>query len=154
MKTIWVIDDEPAEQILIQYLLKKIRVSLEFRFFSDPQIAIETLESQDLPIPQLIICDFKMRGMSGIDFLDWLRHSRFGAVPVAIRSNSDHPEDIRAAYQHGANCYIQKGSTNLDLQRNFRLLIEFWSRMCVPEPGAMALSLHPLSCSGRYRAFR
>ena len=133
VERIWLIDDDLDDQFLVRRALKMAEIPVVFRAFSDPSQAIHELESLDHGMPGLIICDFKLPQMSGLDFLDWLRKSRFAVIPVIIRSNSALQQDVNAAYEHGANCYVQKGFNIEAIQKNFMLLLQFWSHMCTPE---------------------
>ena len=101
--------------------------------FTDVDAAVQKLESLESGFPDLIICDFDLGTMSGLDFLKRLRASRMGMIPVVIRSNSRSQQRVDAAYQHGANCYLQKGYDLEAIERNFRLRLEFWSNMCMPD---------------------
>jgi CheY-like chemotaxis protein len=129
---IWLIDDDGDEHVLVRHALEKAKISISLEVFSDAAGAIRTLEELKDDFPGLIVCDLKMPGMSGIEFLDWLRASPFGVIPVVIRSNSGLQPDVNAAFEHGANCYVQKGSTIEALQKNWKLLVEFWSTTCTP----------------------
>ena len=131
LQRIWLIDDDQDEQVLVKAGAGGIPVSLEV--FSDAGTAKRALEELGAEVPGLIVCDWKLPGMGGMEFLDWLRGSRFALIPVVIRSNSSLPVDVNAAYQHGANCYVQKGMDIAMVARNFRLLLDFWSTMCTPE---------------------
>jgi CheY-like chemotaxis protein len=133
VERIWLIDDDIDDQFLVQRALKLAEIPIVLRAFSDPTEAMHELESFTAEFPDIIICDFKLRATTGLDFLDWLRKSRFAVIPVIIRSNSALRKDVNEAYEHGANCYVQKGIGIEDIQRNLALLLQFWSRMCTPE---------------------
>src|ERR1051325_828159 len=127
LNRVWLIDDDLDEQELVRIALRKGDIDLLVETFSEPAEAIERLESKEGGFPALIVCDLKLPKMSGIEFLDWLRASPFSVIPVVIRSNSALQGDVNAAYEHGANCYIQKGADLPAIQRNFQLLLWFWS---------------------------
>jgi hypothetical protein len=40
---------------------------------------------------------------------------------------------VDAAYRHGANCFLQKGFNMPAIEKNLKLLLEFWGTMCMPE---------------------
>jgi len=133
LQTIWLIDDDENEQVLVRLALANANISISLESFSEATAAKRALETLAGDFPGLIICDWKLPGMGGVEFLDWLRGSRFAVIPVVIRSNSSLQQDVNAAYEHGANCYVQKGFDIAGIQRNFRLLLDFWSTMCTPE---------------------
>ena len=132
LEKIWLIDDDEDEHVLVRHALEKAQISIALEVFSDAVGAMRALEQLEGDFPGLIVCDLKMPGMSGIEFLDWLRASPFGVIPVVIRSNSGLQPDVTRAFEHGANCYVQKGRTIETLQKNWKLLLEFWSATCTP----------------------
>jgi CheY-like chemotaxis protein len=111
--------------------MAKICVTLDV--FYEPADVMRALKQLNGGFPGLILCDLKLPGMDGLAFLDWLRASPYRLIPVVIRSNSNLQEDVNAAYEHGANCYVQKGFDIATIQKNFKLLLQFWSTMCTPE---------------------
>jgi CheY-like chemotaxis protein len=130
---VWFIEDDLDEQELVRIALGRANSNVILEPFRDPGEAIRRLESIESGFPRLIVSDLKLPKMTGIEFLDWLRTSPFCAIPVIIRSNSALQEDVNTAYEHGANCYIQKGFDLATVQKNFKLLLQFWSHMCTPE---------------------
>ena len=111
--------------------MSQLPVALES--FHAASEAIRKLESLNGDFPELIICDLELGSMSGVDFLKWLRASPVAVIPVVIRSNSRLQQHVDEAYTHGANCYLQKGFDLEAVERNFKLLLHFWSNMCMPE---------------------
>jgi CheY-like chemotaxis protein len=72
--------------------------------FHDPTPAIECLEAvtaPELQLPHLIITDLKMPKMTGVEFVKWLRNSRFSYLPIIVLSGSSLPEDVLEAYRSG-----------------------------------------------------
>src|SRR5579864_4283524 len=66
-------------------------------------------DREKFPAPNVILTDLKMPGMDGFAFLHWLRNNpRYSVIPIVVYSNSHLEEDVRAAYQAGANSYIVK----------------------------------------------
>jgi two-component system response regulator len=63
----------------------------------------------DWPPPDLIVLDLNMPGLSGFEFLKWLRQdSRFGSLPVLVFTASARPEDKSRALEAGASGYFIK----------------------------------------------
>lgn len=116
------VEDNPAHAELT---LEMLRASL-----SDPSdaewvdsvealvAALQTASSEHL---QLILLDLSLPGANGHELLSRIRQGhRSRHVPVVILSTSDHPRDIKLAYEHGANGYLTK---SLDFAR-FRSAID------------------------------
>jgi CheY-like chemotaxis protein len=63
----------------------------------------------EYPLPSLVLLDLKMPGMSGIEFLQWLRQQPgYGSTRVVILTSSSLTRDVNAAYQAGANSFLIK----------------------------------------------
>ena len=64
------------------------------------------------PLPALVFLDLKLPLLSGDDVLTWMRQSdHLASTPVVVLASSDEPEDLRRAYQLGANSYLVKPFT-------------------------------------------
>ena len=133
LERVWLIDDDGNEETLVRRALKTAELSVSLEVFRSPTEAIRALEQHVDGLPGLILCDLKLPGMDGLDFIDWLRSSPFSVIPLVIRSNSSLQKDVDAAYEHGANSYIQKGFDIPTVECNFKLLFQYWSTMSMPQ---------------------
>lgn len=123
-KRILVVDDDSELQGLIQLLLSRINV--ESISALDVQAAVQIL--RDPPMPDMMILDLMLPGVSGIDFLRQLRaRPAFDTLPVLVLSALVDPDQIREALEAGADRYLTKPylANNLttlvaDLMRNGR----------------------------------
>ena len=63
----------------------------------------------EFPLPALVLLDLKLPGMSGVDFLKWLRQlPEIGATRVVVLTSSNLTRDVNDAYQAGANSFLVK----------------------------------------------
>jgi CheY-like chemotaxis protein len=63
----------------------------------------------EFPLPSLILLDLKLPGMSGLEFLKWLRQQPdFGRTRVVVLTASNLSQDVNTAYQLGANSFLVK----------------------------------------------
>ena len=63
----------------------------------------------EYPLPSLVLLDLKMPGMGGIEFLRWLRQQPgYGTTRVVVLTSSNLMQDVKAAYQAGANSFLTK----------------------------------------------
>jgi CheY-like chemotaxis protein len=69
---VMIIDDEPDTQEILKYNLKK--EGYEVQTFSNPLLAIESLKES---LPDLILTDWLMPGMDGLEFTRYLKSKRF-----------------------------------------------------------------------------
>jgi len=84
--------------------------------------------ASDAEIPDLIFCDLRMPGMTGHDFIRWLRQSKWQTVPVVVLSSSELTEDIRAAYALGANSFLLKPLSADEILKLIYDAVEYWRR--------------------------
>jgi DNA-binding response OmpR family regulator len=67
------------------------------------------MDRQQFPLPQIIILDWKLPGVSGLEFLNWLRaNPKFAALPVLVFTSSLSRDDHAEALAHGASSYFVK----------------------------------------------
>jgi len=117
----------------LQRAIERSGIPCELTRFPDPVTAIKILtkvSQPDLEAPHLILTDLKMPGMSGLEFVQWLRASRFSCIPVIMFSGSSLPEDILAAYRHGTNSFSIKPVSVHDLDEIVNTVLKYWKETC------------------------
>lgn len=79
------------------------------------------------PAPDLILLDLGLPGIGGLEVLRRLRaDTRTKSVPIVVLTSSQEQEDIRKAYECGANSFVSKSdSPELTFQR-LRMLPVYW----------------------------
>jgi two-component system, response regulator RpfG len=81
-QTILVLDDEPDNVLLIEKTIKRNLPDVRTVGFSSPQEAAAWCEANE---PDLCLIDFKMPGMSGIEFITRVRRRTcFQGVPMIM----------------------------------------------------------------------
>jgi CheY-like chemotaxis protein len=68
-------------------------------------------DREEYPMPDVVLLDLKMAGVSGFDFLEWLRAEapeELRVIPIVVLSSSALQEDVKRAYALGANSYLTK----------------------------------------------
>ncbi|UKT64912.1 response regulator [Pedobacter mucosus] len=77
--------------------------------------------------PKLILLDLNLPGISGIEILKEIRDNIYlRYVPVVLFSTSAEPKDIKLSLQFGANAYVTKPSSYLDLIICLQSFSDFW----------------------------
>ena len=107
-----IIEDNPADVVLVQKALAENGISPTMTHFQDGLDALEKLcpetGSPEI-IPDLIILDLRLARSEGLEILEKLRQDRqFAQTPIAIISSSESQEDIQRAAKFGADRYILK----------------------------------------------
>ncbi len=102
--TVFIIEDvEEMSSLISMYLTNS---QMNTRVFPTAEEALETLKSD--PLPDLIILDLNLPGMSGFEFLKAFRETYDKAIPVVIVSARDADEDIIQGLGIGADEFVTK----------------------------------------------
>jgi CheY-like chemotaxis protein len=101
------VDDEPTDLEITRIFLKReAKDGFEIAGVLSAEEAIERLESEYFDV---IIADYNMPGMDGIEFLEALRKSRrYAKIPFILFTGKGSPEVARVALRRGADRYISK----------------------------------------------
>jgi CheY-like chemotaxis protein len=129
-----IVEDDPNDAFLLQLALKKNGLDGNIHYVKDGQEALDYLsgnppydDRQQHPFPSIIYTDLKMPKHDGFDILRWLNERPDCAViPVVVLSASAEDQDIKKAYQLGANAYLVKPSTLNQLTEMLQISMRFW----------------------------
>lgn len=88
------------------------------------------------PRPDLVLLDLDLTRMSGLEVLQTVRdRPALCSIPVVVFTTSDNTADVRAAYECGANAFVQKPSDFDDLVSFAKRAVDFWQPTPqTPEP--------------------
>jgi len=105
MKTAWIVDDDEEMIQAVQLMLKML--DCEVRYFFSARPAAQAL--LDGARPSLLILDINMPGVSGIDFLEFLRRRKdLKDIPVVMLSAEAADVMVDKAMALGADAYVTK----------------------------------------------
>lgn len=138
--TVLHVDDDPNDSALLQAASRKAAVSLDVQNVEDVDGAIAYLNGSGrfadrtrYRLPSLVLLDLKMPRVTGFDMLRWIRrHPELNHLPVVVLSGSEMQEDIREAYEAGANSYLVKPLTFDALVRMVASVSNVWLAHCQP----------------------
>jgi two-component system nitrogen regulation response regulator GlnG len=99
---VWIVDDDQSVRWVLEKALRQADMST--RCF---ERAEHLLEAIDHDVPDVLVTDVRMPGMSGIALLDTL-HQRFPDLPVIVITAHSDLENAVAAYKGGAFEYLPK----------------------------------------------
>jgi CheY-like chemotaxis protein len=113
---ILVVDDDPAEVELLRRSLEEICARESIGVARDGEEALDYLLARGpfrhrgaQPLPRLVLLDFKLPRVDGLDVLRALRTSpRASTVPVVMLTSSADPREVEQCYHWGANSCVQK----------------------------------------------
>jgi CheY-like chemotaxis protein len=114
--TVLHIDDDPNDIELFRAATRRANAQFNLHNVADGDEAMAYLNGVGIysdrslyPMPALILLDLKMPRATGLEILKWIReHDECGRLPVVVLSGSQLHEDIRQAYETGANSYLVK----------------------------------------------
>lgn len=129
------VDDDPIVLMMVEALLKK--AGYDLRTYSDPRACLDDIEAGRVPL-QLLITDFSMPGMSGLELAKAVRAS-LPRVPVIITTGYISEELTVEADRMGEVAVLQK-------ERSFEELVELAARALrgFPESRFLDSGLAPL----------
>lgn len=138
--TILLIEDNPDDATLLQRALQRGGFRDELNVVRTAEEAVQYLQGlapysdrKQFPYPMFIILDLGLPGMSGLEFLAWLRQQKLlAATPVVVLTASPYASDVGKAYELGAKTFFTKPLSAADMDRILKLIVDYWSASRLP----------------------
>jgi CheY-like chemotaxis protein len=136
MKPILLVEDNEDDVFLMKRALKSAEITAPVHLAKDGHAALDYLQGtgpfanrDEFPFPYFVFLDLKLPRKPGLEVLEWIRQdpSRSGLV-VIILTSSKEPRDIECANRLGANSYLVKPATALELVEMMRATKYYWLR--------------------------
>lgn len=125
---ILLVEDIASDAILLREALVDAGMGQDLTVARDGREALSLLEA-DGPLPQLVLLDLNLPGISGQQVLTDIRaNPRLTVLPVVVLSTSNAPDDVAFAYHHRANAYVRKPNGFEALSAVARTIRDFWVR--------------------------
>ena len=118
IKTILVVDDSPDVRHVVRTFLER---DATFKVCGEAGDGPEAIKKAELLAPDLVLLDFLMPGMNGIDVANVLRQL-LPKTKIAIFSNYTHDFGARLSSAVGIDAVIAKGSL-ADMAKSLKKLI-------------------------------
>jgi chemotaxis family two-component system response regulator Rcp1 len=124
-------DDSPAELRSLQEALKEANGRTHFNVVWDGEVALTFLRQEGpyagVARPDLILLDLNLPRKNGRAVLAAIKSDpELKHIPVVIFTTSEAEQDIRQAYELGANCYVRKPTSLDEFLHMMQTLMEFW----------------------------
>ncbi len=127
-------DDNRSDADLFGRALRRLGFQNPFHVVHSGEEVINYLRGEGqyanrakFPMPQLLLLDSNMCGMSGLEVLQWVRLRReFSALPVIIFGGSGNTAEEAAAYRLGAAAYHRKPALAEEFDRVVKRIAELW----------------------------
>jgi CheY-like chemotaxis protein len=128
---ILLIDDNPGDAILLREALKIVSDSVAFEAFQSGKDALDKLFSiendKSYALPDLIILDLNMPGLSGLDVVQALKSSKcLKPIPVVMMTTSSLSSDVKDCLTACANSVIVKPMDFDDYVKIIDMLVKYW----------------------------
>lgn len=128
-------DDDPDDKILIREAFQETFKFAQLRFVENGEELIHYLsdadptgsEDENKLWPDLILLDLNMPKKDGRETLRELKSSpKFHTIPVIIFTTSKSKADLQKSYELGANSFISKPVTYLELVEVVKVIGKYW----------------------------
>ena len=114
--TVLLVEDNPRDVRLTQRAFAQASIPHELRVVRDGDDALTYLHRQGAyadpttsPRPDVVLLDLNLPRMSGHELLRQIKQdSRYKQMPIIVLTTSGRSDDVRLAYEAGANAYLLK----------------------------------------------
>lgn len=133
---ILLVDDNGADVALAHAALRSSKLVVELETVSSGEEALAFLRRQGRHahafVPDLVLLDVKMPGISGIETLQAIKSDRrLRRTPVIMLTSSTQDEDVLRSYTEHANAYIPKPIDMESFRSVVQRLQDFWFSVVV-----------------------
>jgi len=126
---IFYVEDDMDYAFFMQSAVQEVKDTLNLTIVEDGTEALKKLQlfADSKVKPKLILLDLNLPGLSGLDLLKFIREIPYlKDIPVILFSTSDHPEDVKASMEFGANAYLTKPDGYDNLVKCVHSVHDFW----------------------------
>lgn len=118
-----VVDDDASTRAIVRELLRAMGFD-HIETAGDGRAALRRFAERmradaDIPPFELIVCDWQMPEMSGLDLLKMVRR-RFPLMPFVMLTAMRGIDDVRSAMEAGVSAYVLKPIVPAELTRKVR----------------------------------
>jgi chemotaxis family two-component system response regulator Rcp1 len=130
---ILLIEDNQDHVRILKWAFEQARRRTILRFLRDGEEAMDELkmgQEKKTATPDLIFLDFNLPRVDGRKVLRMLKSDPvMKTIPVIILSSSDREEDVKMAYDLGANTYVSKSVVLGELSTILQDILDYWTRI-------------------------
>src|SRR5438067_12005733 len=132
--TILLVEDEEADVMLMKLAFADAGLAAAAQFVSDGREALRYLrgegkyaDRQRYFVPTMVLLDLRLPYVPGLEVLKEIRaDNRLCRLIVVVLTSSALEQDVKRAYDLGANSYLTKPCLGSERQEMVNLLREYW----------------------------
>ena len=122
MSNVLVLDDQSISRMILEELIRSIGEHINVRSFSDPVAALRWAKNAPL---DLVITDYKMPGMDGVELTQWLRQiPACKDVPIVVITCVEDKYVRYRALEAGATDFLYKPIDHYECRARCRNLLQ------------------------------
>lgn len=123
------IDDSRTDRHLAEEVFAEYGHLCSVTTVASGQAAMQALLAAGARLPDVVLLDINMPGMSGFDVLRAMKgHPHLVQIPVVMLTTSNHDQDITQAYTLHASSYLIKSLNFQDFVAQIEGFLEFWTQ--------------------------
>ena len=120
-KQVLIIDDQKSARVILDGIIRSIDRHIGVRMFASPLEAIEWARSH---VPDLVLCDFKMREIDGVETIKRLRKlPNCTDTPIVMVTVSEDSKICHDAFDAGATDFLVKPYDQYECRARCRNLL-------------------------------
>ena len=137
MPTILILDDQSISRMILEELVRSIDSGIRARSFADPVYALEWARENSC---DLVLTDFKMPNMNGVEFTRWLRQiPACSDVPVVVITSVEDKSVRYKALEAGATDFLTKPIDHHECRARCRNLLQLRAQQVLIKGRAQTL---------------
>ena len=136
-----VVEDDDVDVIALKRAFKQLKIANKQIFAGDGVEALEYLRGQGgrekIQAPYIVLLDLNMPRMSGLEFLEEIRHDQeLNQSVVFVLTTSNDDRDKCSAYEKNVAGYIVKSEPTAGFLEAITMLDHYWRVVELPQQGA------------------
>jgi CheY-like chemotaxis protein len=126
-KTVFFAEDDVDDCSFVEHALKEVAPEYKVLTAQDGVQAIQLLDTlPDQDMPELIILDYNMPQMDGLETLRFLEdNDRYRTIPKIMYSNGSYKGYIDSCMYYGAKAFITKGQTLEQIKKDVKQMLSY-----------------------------
>lgn len=121
------VEDDSMHAVLIAMMGKSIKgLTIDIAGSGEEAIQRLTKALDEDSLPDAVLCDLGLPGISGFDLLGWIRSTLPASLPVVVVTASEERDDISRCMLAGASAFISKSTLSAQPRQVLFDIIEEW----------------------------